>query len=532
MINQTLLSFARTGLGFDLITVGQHGHILKLLQSAYDPGQISQRIILILLPRASYKTTIAAVAYPMWLLSHNPDLTIMLDSETFGLSKKILSEIKQHYTSPTAPFSNTPYSLHKQKASMFDRWSEDSIILPSRRTAKKEGSIDAAGIDGVRAGAHYDLIIADDLHSQQNTKTQYQIDQVIEHYRLLLPILKANGTLIVIGTRWAAEDAYTIIEQDANAALFIPATSVQPMNVASVPHSYPDRTSLVYDMAINEAIEVNDFYVNFPEALPVSHLEKIEKRQGPYIYSAQYLLKPVASRDRRFREEWLRFSNVSPIDKDYSRYRVMGFVDPAFTTAEYSDFSGVVIVAVDEKRNVHVLHDSEEKLEPYNLIDRLFELTDTYSVFEWFVEEVAAQKVLLHFMEYLAAKQDRRLVITPVKSMGRKKELRIQSLQPYFASGKVYLRGERLSDDKISPVEDSPLLYQIRKFPILKHDDVLDALAYLAPVLYDGFGITTPAIMRHKGIIGNDLINSSPSQATGLRPRNWRDPHRIKCYEV
>lgn len=534
-VNSSLLSFARTGLGFDRINVGEHGHILKLLQTAYSPSQTSQRVILILLPRASYKTTIASVAYPMWLLSHNPDLRILLDSETFNLSKSILSEIKQHYTSHTSPLSNTEFSLRSMRSAHFERWAEDSIILPSRRTPKKEGSVDAAGLDGVKAGKHYDIIIADDLHSQNNTRTQYQIDQVVEHYRLLLSILEPTGTLIVIGTRWAEEDAYTVIEKDANAFLFIPATSTKPMNVGSVKHIVLDRsTRLVYDVDVGEAAEVNEFYVNFPCALSVQHLDRIERRQGPYIYSAQYLLKPVASRERRFREEWFRFSAVSPSDPDYGRYRVMGFVDPAFTTAEYSDYSGVVVVAVDEKRNIHVVHDSQEKLEPFSLIDRLFELSDVFLIQEWFVEEVAAQKVLRYFMDYLASKQKRRLVINPVKSMGRKKEYRIQSLQPWFASGKIFLRGiAQEAPLPVKPVEDSVLLYQLRKFPILKNEDVLDAVAYLPQVLADGFGLRAVDLPKPKGITGNDLIKEfSTPRIDSIRPRGYTSPSTRKFYEV
>lgn len=531
-VNDTLLAFARTGLGYDLITLGEHGHIVKLLQSAYDPAQTQQRIILILLPRASYKTTIASIAFPMWLLSRNPNLRVLIDSETYKLSKSILSACKQHYMSPTSPLAQTKFSFHKMKESHFERWSEDSIIVPTRTRPKGEGSIDAAGLDGVRAGMHYDIIIADDLHSQSNTRTQYQIDQVIEHYHLLMPILEKNGTLIFIGTRWAEEDAYTVIEKEASNILFIPATSTGPMNVSPQFYSPPKKgqTHLVYDQITQEPVECESFYLNFPNALPAKHLFALEKRMV-YNYSAQYLLKPVSSRDKRFRDDWLKYSSVSPSDPDYSRYRVMGFVDPAFTTSEYSDFSGVVIVAVDEKRNAHVIFDSQEKLEPYSLIDRLFELSSIYSVKEWFVEEVAAQKVLLNFMDYLSAKQNRRLSISPVKSMGRRKEFRIQSLQPYFAAGKIFLHGVSIPDTIIlGPDQESVLYKQIRKFPILKNDDVLDALAYLPQVLYDGYGVKAPQQPPKYGLTLADILKDNKPSEGGLRPASWANPAQHKCY--
>ena len=178
-INESLLRFATVGLGFDRINVDEHGHILRLLSDI--EFSTPQKIYMLLLPRASYKTTIASVSLPMFLLSRDPNLRILIDSETYSLSMSILSEIKQHYESPVSSLVNTPFSLAHTPRSQIDRWAEDSIILPSRTIPKKEGSIDAAGVDGVKAGKHYDIIIADDLHSQNNTRTSYQIDQVIEH---------------------------------------------------------------------------------------------------------------------------------------------------------------------------------------------------------------------------------------------------------------------------------------------------------------------------------------------------------------
>lgn len=512
-INESLLRFATVGLGFDRINVNEHGHILKLLSDI--EFSAPQKIYMLLLPRASYKTTIASVSLPMFLLSRDPNLRILIDSETYSLSMSILSEIKQHYESPVSSLIHTPFSLAHTPRSQIDRWAEDSIILPSRTIPKKEGSIDAAGVDGVKAGKHYDIIIADDLHSQNNTRTSYQIEQVIEHYRLLLSILEPNGILIVIGTRWAEEDAYTTIAKDATKSLFIPAASTSPMNFASELRE-TSLPRLVYDELTDSAEDSNIFYVNFPKTLPVEHLDRIEQRQGPYIYSAQYILKPRASREKRFREEWFRFYKTPP-----KHGRVMGFIDPAFTTQEYSDPSGIVIVKVDENRNVYVLHDEAAKLEPYSLIDKIFKLTDSFDVFEWFVEEVAAQKVLRFFMDYIAAKENRHVTFTPVKHGGRKKETRIQALQPYFAAGKFYFRENT----------ESELLTQLRKFPILKNDDVIDALGYLPQVLYDGEGPPLEPEVPKKGILMNDLIKDlHKPQVKGIR--SWDDNRTVTRYYV
>lgn len=516
-------------MGYDRVTFEEHGYIISLLQKEGElllsGKNTSQRIIQILLPRASYKTTIASISFPMWLLKRNPNMRIMLDSETYNLSKSILSEIKQQYE--TGPYTRFYPAIDRKE---IIRWAEDSIIIPERTMPKKEGNIAAAGLDGVKAGMHYDLIIADDLHSQNNTRTRYQIDGVIEHYRLLLSILEPNGLLIVIGTRWAEEDAYTIIQKDATANLFIPATSVKPMNLSSKCAESED-THLVYDDISDTAVNANKFYLNFPNVLNLEHLSKIEKRQGPFIFSAQYLLKPVASKESRFREEWLEFyeeTTEAPMvgnpgfDPTKPRslllpyYRRVGLVDPAFTTAEYSDYSGIVIVAADSARNMYTLHADQIKVEPFQLVQTILEMKEKYKVHEWYIEEVAAQKVLKFFVQYMAGKENKQLFVGGLKSYGKKKELRVMSLQLYFANRKIFLRRDQ-----------ETLLHQLRRFPILRHDDVLDALAYAPQVVFDGVS-PEPLKYQNDKMTLDDLRKELAERDSpeGLRPRDCKTTYR------
>ena len=524
-LTHSLLRFAHVGLGYNRITVEEHGHILNLLEKFGNEliaGENKcQKIVQILLPRASYKTTIASVSFPMWLLQKDCNLRVMLDSETYNLSKSILSEIKQQYM--YGPYTQNFEAVDPKNVM---RWAEDSIILPWRTAPKKEGNFAAAGLDGVKAGMHYDLIIADDLHSQNNTRTRYQIEQVIEHYRLLLSILEPNGLLVVIGTRWAEDDAYTTISKDATAELFIPATSTVSMNINSELKETDDPL-LVYDHIADSAVNATKFYLNFPKVLPFSHLSAIEKRQGPYIYSAQYLLKPVASKEKRFKEEWVKYYTecpgapmfgetgydphiVRPLSSKF--YRKVGLVDPAFTTQDYSDFTGICVIAADSQRNMYVNHADQYKLEPFELIEKIFHLHALYDVSEWYIEEVAAQRVLKFFLEYLMGKEDKRIFVGSVKSYGRKKEFRIMSLQPYCASGKLFVRPDQ-----------EVLLHQMRRFPILKNDDVLDALAYAPQVIFDG---DTPSIITYKNekITMGDLTQEIRDRngSGGIRPWGYQ----------
>lgn len=477
---ESLLVFTKAILGYDLVNVEEHGTLIKHLQTSRPTSQAdrntAQNISLLLLPRGSYKTTIASTAFPMWCLENDPNMTILIDSETYNLSKSILSEIKQQYES--GPYAQ---AIGPVDSRLTMRWAEDSIIIPSRTRPRKEGSLNAAGLDGIKAGMHYDLIIADDLHSQNNTRTQYQINGVIEHYRLLLSLLNPGGLLIVIGTRWSVDDAYDVIKEDADFHLNIPAVTTMP--VPDAPHPVravsPDNSPvLAYDPAIDNITPSLEFYLNFPRTLSLNHLKVIESRQNTLIYSAQYLLRPQASKDKRFRDEWIKVVPSTSAEVrgwTHPSHRIAGIIDPAFTTSEYSDPSGIVILASDHQRNIKVKYAKPHKLEPFSLIETIFTLSDQFKCELWYIEEVAAQKVLRFFLDYLANKENRRIKFIPVKSGGKKKDFRIMGLQPYIKNGKIIFQ-----DDQ------TELLEQLKDYPLVKHDDLIDALAYGPMVMGDG----------------------------------------------
>ena len=170
-----LYHFARNTLGFDKLSVKPHADLADFItNSGKYEGRLSNKWKLILLPRGTYKTTVASQAYPLWLLLRDPNTRILLDSETYAKSVVTLRSIKGLLATNerlrgihgdlTQPCSDQARAFCKQAARL--RWNEDEIILGSRTNfALKEPSIAVGGLDIVRVGMHYDIVIADDLHS-------------------------------------------------------------------------------------------------------------------------------------------------------------------------------------------------------------------------------------------------------------------------------------------------------------------------------------------------------------------------------
>lgn len=183
--------FAKHGLGYKDLEWTVHGECVKALES-------DAKKKLIVLPRGSFKSSLGSVAYPIWRLLRDPNLTILLDSEIYTNSKNFLREIKGHISASKfiAIFGNL----------IGPKWDEGEIIISSRTKNRKEASITVGGIETTKVGQHYDLIIGDDYNSAQNSDSPEKCQKVIDHFKYNLNILNPGGEYLLIGTRYAELD--------------------------------------------------------------------------------------------------------------------------------------------------------------------------------------------------------------------------------------------------------------------------------------------------------------------------------------
>ena len=183
--------FAKRFLGYKDLEKEVHGQFIDVFKSRA-PRK------LVVMPRGTFKSTLGSVAYPIWRLLRDPNLTILLDSELYSNSKNFIREIKGHLQSERMTSLFGDMIGHK--------WDEGEIIVGQRTANRKEASITAGGIGTTRVGQHYDLIIGDDYNSPQNSETPEKCQKVIDHVRYNLNILNPGGEYLIIGTRYAERD--------------------------------------------------------------------------------------------------------------------------------------------------------------------------------------------------------------------------------------------------------------------------------------------------------------------------------------
>ena len=174
------------------MTIGTHKPICDKLTS---PSKKK----LIVVPRGCFKSTICSIAYPIWLLINNPNHRILLDSELFTNSSRLLREIKGHLEMRKL---TDLFGVFRAE----NVWNDTEIIIKQRNKIHKESSIICSGVGAQKTGQHYTVCIADDLNSLDNSMSDEQCKKIINHYRLYISLLDPGGVLVVVGTRYSQGD--------------------------------------------------------------------------------------------------------------------------------------------------------------------------------------------------------------------------------------------------------------------------------------------------------------------------------------
>lgn len=213
---------------------------------------------------------------------------------------------------------------------------------------------------------------------------------------------------------------------------------------------------VVYKKAYN-----NDGSLFFPEKLTHAFLERQKMEQGSYIFSNQYLNEIIPLEMQSFKKEWFHYYESIP--KNHHNFC---FIDPAISQTVHADFTGVVVVAVDEENRWYVRFAKRYKVTPTQLISLIFEIQKNFKCQAIGIEEVAFQKALLYF---LSDEMKRRANFLPIKGIkpptDKSKEMRILSLVPRFEWNRIFLN-KGLND----------LELELMMFPRAAHDDLIDSL--------------------------------------------------------
>ena len=434
---------------------------------------------LILMPRGSFKSSCASVGYSLWLMVQpenspwtipslikkggNRNIRILLDGEEKNkVPLEKLSEIKGKVGA--SKFIKLFGKLKPGISTSDFPWRDEKITITIRDTSVwGVPTISIGGVDISVTGAHFDLIIADDLHGETNTRTAEQIEKVVDHFKYYGPLLDPQGYLIVIGTYWNAKDVYHYIQNN------------------------PDILA-EYDVFIRRAHN-NDGSLLFPEILSEEKLRREKIVMGVQYYP-QYELRIVSGEDALVKRDDIRYfktegEEIHTLSEDgwgsciitkYTQGRdskkiltisdltITTTCDEAYTKERYSDYTGVVTKGEDEKGNWYILESKRGRWKESEIIDEL-----NITIDKWHPLLLGLESTRFDLMA--SELEKRRIYPKELKHGGRSKHERFRALQPMFARNKIYVQQRQTN------LLEEIFSYRRDKFTGA-HDDESDALAY------------------------------------------------------
>ena len=434
-----LFFFTKNILGYKLMRPHPHQEMCDHITQPR-----GKRKWLTLSPRGSYKSSLITIAHSLWQLIHNPDLRILIASETQRNSWKYAKEIKTHFEENErfrALFGNWVPGRGKT-------WRDNEFTVSPRKRIAKEPTVMSASLEkGPIVGMHYDCIILDDVVSTTNVNTAAQIEKTVEYYRLLLSILEPTGKLYINGTRYSVHDLYGHLLDEKN----------------------PDHEQ--FNILINKAIKDPTLPFDepgnclMPDILSPQFLIEQRKTQGQWIFAHQYLNEAFSDDLRVFAPKYLRLYQEG--DQPGYLWHFMT-IDAAMGQSKTGDYSAVIVVGVDIDDHWWVREAMNLRINLHALVGEIANVCEKYDCMSLAMENFLLENFIHKPLTEEFQKRELKLGIKTVKHNRTAKVVKIRSLQPRWERGMIHIKAEHVD-----------LKDQFLFFPQVKFDDLLDAMKNL-----------------------------------------------------
>ena len=404
-----------------------------------------QRRLAIALPPRSLKSLIVSVAFPAWLLGHNPEAKIICASYGQQLADDLARDCRQVLRSDwyRRLFPATRLASDRQGIANFE--------------TSAGGLRHATSVGGALTGLGADIIIVDDPTKPEEVLSDVERARANAWARHTLFTRlndKAKGSIILVMQRLHENDLIGHVSE------FAEMKHIAFAAIAKDHEDYAFRTPFGvrrHQRGEGEALH--------PEREPLEVLEEIRKAIGTRFFSAQYLQMPAPPGGSIVKEEW--FPRYNPIDLPPFESIIQSW-DTASKASQLSDFS-VCTTWGRKGRNFFLLHVLRKRLDYPDLKRTVRDHARAHGATTVLIEECASG---IQLIQELRAENVPGL--QAVKPKGDK-VMRMAGQTAVIESGAVFLPTS-------APWLDE-YLHEMMMFPAGKYDDQVDstsqALGYM-----------------------------------------------------
>jgi predicted phage terminase large subunit-like protein len=452
-------------------------HVAMLAAKLEEVRHGACKRLIVNVPPRHLKSHATSIAFPAWLLGHEPTKQILFVSYAQDLSDKLARDSR---TLMTSPFYEA----------LFD------TRLSKERGAVAEYETDAGGyrlstsIGGVLTGRGADIIIIDDPLKADDALSELRRKSVNEWYDSTLRSRlnsQEKGAIVIVMQRLHADDLVAHVqEHEAWDVLSLPAIAEQDQ---------------VYEFAMpygRRRIERKMGDVLQPALMSAAKLDAQRRSMTEYNFTAQYQQNPQPPSGIIVKREWLKF--YAPDEKPQQFDQVLQSWDTASKDTELADFSVCTTWGI-KGQHLYLLDVHRRKMDFPELKRAVRDLAALHGATVVLVEDKSSGTSLIQEL-----RADNFAIVQAAPALDGDKIMRLRAQT-------AKIEGHFVLFPKQAPWLDAYIL-ELVTFPNAKNDDQVDSTVY---ALAWSTAHPTPGLIKYYEQEAGKRTGASQTRMTRVR---------------
>lgn len=422
------------------------------------------------------KTSGVTLGYGLSTLLFRERKFMLLVSDTESQSSLFLGTFKQQLQDNQELIDLFGLERDKENKVVFEKDTETDIIVRFAdghrfRVIAKGAEQKLRGL--LWDGSRPDIILCDDMENDELVLNKERREKMRRwFYSALLPSLSSSGVIRVVGT---------ILHMDSLLERLMPENQLITQKNKLLRHTELKTWTNARTpwKSVRYRAHNSDYsQILWPERYDMHYFEEKYKDyllQGiPDAYSQEYLNTPLDESTAYFKRHDFLPRTEEDKKKELHYYIT---VDLAITEHEKADWSVFLIAGMDENRILHVVDVVRERIDARDIVETLMFLQTRYKPVAVGIEDTQVSKSIGPFLNEEMIAKNVFLNLVKLKHGGKDKIARARSIQ-----ARMRARGVKFDTNSewFAQFQDECLT-----FPRGKHDDQVDAFAYLGLMLLE-----------------------------------------------
>jgi hypothetical protein len=318
-----------------------------------------------------------SIARALWEIGRNPNIRIVIASNTASQAVKICMTIAKYITD-SKEFAKVFPGISRAKGLP---WTQSALFV-TRTTKAKDPTVQVCGVHGNILGSRVDLLIIDDILDYESTISATQREDLWNWFHSTLEgRLTRNARVICIGTAWHREDAM---------------------------HRWAKRPDF---FAVRYPVIDDDMTPTWDDRWPMGRITEKRMTLGPVEFNRQLLCVARTDEKTRFKKTDINKCMVRNLNRGFTHtleripdgYSTYIGVDLGVRTSSDADPTSIFTIIVHPNEDRELLSIEAGRWPGPEIVRRIIDHNHRYKPVTVMVENNAAQEFIVQFTKKLSA---------------------------------------------------------------------------------------------------------------------------------